>query len=266
LILDVYIWWAEGVHLRPQPQRQRGMRHWSPAFFNELLEYAMPFDPQTDSQPVRSTALDAHLGDALMQITATVYAEMKDVGRESDPDTSLRIKYRKIGAQVRFVPGGEGFFNELRARINSAGWWFNFPAGAILPYVSLVPARLASADLKGSFLAGADLPNADLESADLSLASLWGANLRGANLRGANLRAAYLLGADLTGANLTEANLTEANLTQSHLRGANLTGANLRRTVLTGAELTHANLIDADLTDAQFDGRRPGPSTRFREA
>ena len=28
LILDIYIWWAEGVHLRPQPIKQRGLRDW----------------------------------------------------------------------------------------------------------------------------------------------------------------------------------------------------------------------------------------------
>ena len=34
---------------------------------NELLEYALPFDRETPVAPLRSVALDAHLGEALMK-------------------------------------------------------------------------------------------------------------------------------------------------------------------------------------------------------
>ena len=67
LLLDIYIWWAEGAHLRPQPVRKRGASDWSAAFVNELLEYALPFDRETPVAPIRSVALDAHLGEALMK-------------------------------------------------------------------------------------------------------------------------------------------------------------------------------------------------------
>jgi hypothetical protein len=49
LLLDIYIWWAEGVHLRPQPIRKRGKTEWLPAFVNELLEYSLPLRPRDPS-------------------------------------------------------------------------------------------------------------------------------------------------------------------------------------------------------------------------
>ena len=73
LLLDVYVWWAEGVHLRPQPKRDRDSRNWRAACIEELLKDTLPFDSKADAEPPRSTTLDAHLGEALIEMTALVH-------------------------------------------------------------------------------------------------------------------------------------------------------------------------------------------------
>lgn len=148
VLLDVYIWWAEGVLLRPQPTRSRDSRGWSPAYVHELLEHALPIDSETRAEPMRSATLDAHLGSALMQITAVVFDAMLAHKRIVYEHASLRHKYTyKAEDGVRFAPGG-GFFANLCARINArtsaAG---AFPAKAWLPAVALVDETLDGGSL-----------------------------------------------------------------------------------------------------------------------
>ena len=113
LLLDIYVWWAEGVHLCPQPRRGRGARHWDPGYINELLEQALPFDPDEVVEPIPGTTLDTHLGYALMLMSAAVHAVLLDRPRTADPVGSLRAEYRHIGSKVRFAPGGLGLFRLL---------------------------------------------------------------------------------------------------------------------------------------------------------
>ena len=211
LALDVYIWWAEGVHLRPQPRIERGVRKWTEPFVSELLTDALPFDPQDPAAPARSAALDAHLGEFLMQIVALIHAVLADVPREPDADASLRRKYRSTEKKTQFAPGGGGFFRQLCSRINSAGWRLgpDFPAQALLQQVSF-----HQEDLSGANLSRADLSSADLSRADLSEAKLSRVNLTGANLTEANLREADLSRADLSRADLRRADLSEAKLSR----------------------------------------------------
>ena len=135
MILDVYIWWAEGVHLRSQPHTERGVRRWNPALINDLLEDVLPFDQQAEAYPPRSTLLDAHLGAALMQMTAMIYAELIGMPREPDPQESLRRNYRTTDGKVRFVPGGENYFDELlrpyqcSRRVGNDCWRSSIPVG-----------------------------------------------------------------------------------------------------------------------------------------
>ncbi|HMD50350.1 MAG TPA: hypothetical protein VKG79_14670, partial [Bryobacteraceae bacterium] len=158
LLLDVYIWWAEGVHLRPQPVRTRGTPDWSPAFVNELLVHALPFDRETPAEPIRTVALDAHLGDALMQMTAVAHA-LLPVRAGVDPDKDgLRPNYRRLNdGKRRFAPGGKGYFGPLCHRINAAGWRLAgpFPADARLASVDLGGADLRYAGLMGAVMVGA---------------------------------------------------------------------------------------------------------------
>ena len=255
LLLDVYVWWAEGVSLRPQPATRRGALDWQTPYMDEMLRHALPFDPTERPEPPRATTLDAHLGEALIQITAFVHHRLmaEPAGSLMDEPAGIsvaggkRCDYRtQAEGGLRFAPGGGGFAAEVFARINAAGWRKPgpFPAGAHLPGI----------DLAGERLAGLQGYLANLYGADLREANLGGANLREADLREANLGGANLREADLREANLGGANLQEASLYRANLRGANLGGANLREADLRGANLGGANLREADLGGANLRG------------
>jgi Pentapeptide repeats (8 copies) len=289
LLLDIYIWWAEGVHLRPQPIRKRGKTEWLPAFVNELLEYSLPFDPETPAEPIRVVALDAHLGEALMQIAAGAHA-LLPTRADLDPDgNGLRANYRRLkGGKRKFAPGGNGYFGPLCNRINAAGWRPNdrFPSEAHLPLVDLSGeicvgfdfsmANIINSNLEKALLTHAIFINTNMTGVQLQKALLRGAILFGVNLDKADLRNLDLVGtelgyANLEGANLERANLERANLKHAKLQGAKLQGENLERADferadLEGANLEGANLEGANLKGANLEGARTKKETRSSSA
>ena len=283
-LADLWEWWGEGVHLRPQAYKEKGMRKLKPAYVNELVEWHAPRDPRITSwRYVRTTTMDAHLGDALFHLCALVHGYMVGIGEDFKPTTTRKyqsIRETKDGIQVFFAPSGEHskYFQNYIARINSAGWRQRlFPIGSFMQQIDLSGATLVDVDvsstdlrsanlravnfhsgylmganLRGAFLEGAQLSGADLSSANLSEADLTGADLTGAGLDDADLSSANLSDADLTGADLTDAHLDGATLNGADLSQANLRGASFFRAYLKGAKLVEADLTDAKLNKADI--------------
>jgi uncharacterized protein YjbI with pentapeptide repeats len=268
LLADVYAWWAEGVHLRPQPKRERGRHRWEQPYVFEMVEWSLPYtDPE--AEPMRLVALDGHLGYALIQLAAFVHAQLPPSTDSPVLHGEGRYQYDD-GTRRCFRPGNGGYFKHIAARWATV--LMPFWVRLALPRVVLADEPLAHVDLSGADLGGANLTRADLSGANLWEADLGGANLTRANLSGANLweaslrvaslreadlREADLSGANLSGADLREANLTRAdlsgaNLTRADLSGANLTRADLIRANLSGANLIRANLWEADLREASL--------------
>ncbi|MCK1718323.1 pentapeptide repeat-containing protein [Bradyrhizobium sp. 141] len=263
LLLDVYIWWAEGVHLRPQPLMRRGVKVWQAAFINELLEHALPFELTAPVEPMRTTALDAHLGDALMQITAVVHASLPTADRREPDRDCLRENYLRFGGgRRRFAPGGRGYFESLCHRINAAGWrpGVFFPGNAYLPAIDLNGENCRVLDFELTVMTGASLRGTQFFGS-----TLYHVNLHGADLNGVNLLSARLLHCDLSGAPLKGANLVETYLQGTNLSGANLEEANFRDSVLnrctmTGARLQGAIGLDtAMIIETDLSTTREGP-------
>jgi uncharacterized protein YjbI with pentapeptide repeats len=247
-LADLWDWWGEGVHLRPQPRRRpRSHEHdWSPPYASDVAQQAR-FHATRDIRPppIRVITVDSHLGDALCLLNAIVHRvllnpEAAHAADGSKCPTELRARrYQWVcGQGLRFAPGGvNGAYIRLYAhRICAAGYrpLGPFPRGA----------DFGGAFLHGGGLRGADLCDADLRGADLERADLQGADLRGADLRGADLRQADLSKADLRGAHVRRANL----------QGARLSGADLSNAYLIGADLLGANLKGATLNDMRLGG------------
>jgi uncharacterized protein YjbI with pentapeptide repeats len=269
IMLTIYAWWAEGVLLRHQPTGSHVGSAWQTPYVNKLCSQVIPFASKEPPAPVRTCVYDAHLGIALLQISARIFSgqfeSSSDKSRPEGRDSDYLINSEK---DSRLMPFGEGFTLSIVARFNSAGWWVSSGLGGYyLGYVSLKKidlrlARISRADLTGADLAGADLTGADLTETDLTWANLVEADLTGANLVGADLTGADLTEADLRGSNLIGANLIGVNLIGANLKGsdprgsnligANLTGANLRGADLRGVDLAWADLTRADLTRADL--------------
>lgn len=232
-LADAWDWWGEGVHLRPQPGKKAGNWQYElgekPLALLIVEEKRLRSDLKQCPTPVRTTSIDAHLGEGLFLLATCTHAELARrapwhrVGlwgssvkkRERVRRYQLRLHHTQ-GIQLRFAPTGpeSRYFFNYCARINAGG---NRPQGSF-------PAKadLSGADLSGADLRGADLSGADIQGADLSNANLHGADLNGANLSGTDLRWANLSRADLS-----RADLSGADLHQAFLRGAYLNGVNV---------------------------------------
>jgi len=250
-LADLWEWWGDCAHLRPQVRTDRWKKSViEPPFVEELIRLAAPLTAEeNEALPLESaTSLDAHLGDALCQICAMVhfYIAVNEGLEQIDPVTLEYVKSdkgRKFQRHAKrdqielvlFAPGGENVkqdpfnptFRHYFARINSA---FGSPLREF-------PSR---AFLNGVHLSYTIFFLSNLEAVRLDSADLFGAHLVGSGLFRANL----------SRANLNNANLSHADLVDARLDSANLDGADLNYARLDYASLYSAALYHADLRKA----------------
>jgi uncharacterized protein YjbI with pentapeptide repeats len=268
---DLWDWWAEGVHLRPQPQRDdRDNLVVDRALAHELVEWAMPLDLRRDTPlpaPVRMTVIDSHLGDALFRLAACVHYAVAVRQGWLDPEEGsqrqicsdeiwrgvsdtgrgprqCQSEILRPGGSIRFFsPSGQSplYFENYTARINGAGWRPSpFPFGCDVRGVDFRSCRFV-------------LPmNAVEDPAHWDYANLESIEARGNRFSQAKLRSIHAPGAVLTLAYLREADLSDAHLVGAHLAGADLVAATLANTDLREAELTQASLASANLRGARL--------------
>jgi hypothetical protein len=288
-LADIWDWWAEGVHLRPQPKREPRTRTVSlegiKTYAQELVELAAPHDPVERSQllePSRVVSIDAHLGDGLFRLCALVHYHVAvnsgwiepgdNEGAPPRPDelwagvSPIGEGPRRCQSAVRqergtwilFAPSWNNpvYFFNYTCRINGAGWrpLGPFPTGM----------DLSGIDLRG---AGISSPIADPDSpsppptvwrrANLSEAFSIGGVFDNSDFSEVFAKAVRFLLIACAEVNFTNAFLAESQILSSQLREANLSSANLRGTDLTNTSLEKANLsgsvlIEAKLKDANL--------------
>jgi Pentapeptide repeats (8 copies)/TIR domain len=266
LVASIYGWWAEGVHLRHQPTGSKTGGRWKPPFVDSLFAQAMPFDdPKRSYVPIRTTALDSHLGRALMRLACMLH----EILPQNTQPNERRARYQSVeGQAVRFQPGGMGFMRAILGRIESEGW-----SSTALGSLLSGPVDLSRENLHVVLGGHARVDGANLSRTRLPFAHLAGMQLSGANLQGAVLYFAYLAGADLSGADLTGADLsgadlTDADLRRANLRDADLSEAKLKRAALQGVDLSHTKILSRQLSADQkrqvtaMPSRAPGRANR----
>ena len=152
-LVDLWDWWAEGVHMRPQPYRERGK---SSVKFNaryalRLAEQIAPADLPRGNfpEPIRLTTLDAHLGDALLRLNCTLHFQINKAtgwldrptlsgpelaeaiwgGAHCNPNEGRRYQTRIVQDERTWwafapsSPDGTNHYIEFYfCRINAAGW------------------------------------------------------------------------------------------------------------------------------------------------
>jgi uncharacterized protein YjbI with pentapeptide repeats len=286
-LADLWEWWCDCAHLRPQIRADRWKKSFvEPPFVEELIRWAAPLTAEeNEALPLESsTSIDAHLGDALCQICAMVhfYIAVSEGLVDIEPGAleyvesggmrkCQRLAKRDQIELVLFAPGSEDVksrrinpnFKHCFTRINSAygSPLREFPSRAILNGVCLT-----GADLSFTILGGVRLDSADLSGVDLSDADLIGANLVGANLADVELSHAHLVEANLAGANLSDANLSGASLSDANLDSTQLSGAILYNARLNDSRLERAYLREAiDLTLEQIESAWINEQTRLPE-
>ena len=293
-LADLWDWWAEGVHLRPQPEFDRRQQIiFEPVFAQELIEWIEPIAIPRGANlpaPARTTTIDSHLGDALFQLCQLVHFGLAEAYGWIKPlPGEPFIQPKKIWEGLSEIGNGPRRCQCVIQR-GTVNWTLFSPAGESPEYFANYVHRINAAGGRplGQFPLGSDLSGIDLRQVAISIPipskephnATWNySNLSGivgsgscfyrhnmecallkeARLWYALVENANLIGADLRGANLNDAGLRGANLNGANLIGANLSdadliGANLNGANLSGANLIGANLIGANLSDADLSG------------
>jgi uncharacterized protein YjbI with pentapeptide repeats len=264
-LADLWDWWGEGVHLRPQPDKgARGELLYKEPFVSELIQNSLSREasPATPAPP-RTTTPDAHVGYGLFTLCVLVHHYLLVAGdrtnrvatAEGGPATlrayQSEVEEGAAAGGVRFAPSktGKDYFKNYTYRIASAGLRPNgwFPAFCDLRSVDLSDTQLDLMDFYGARLDNADLRRVNLYRTTLDEATLVGANLRAAILDQGTLRKAKL-----SEANLSLTSLDEAILVGARLDGADLSGASLYSINFSGVQLTKANVTAASLHGSRF--------------
>jgi hypothetical protein len=279
-LADLWDWWGEGVHLRPQVlvDKKTRVASFENPYVQELVEQAAPFDPMLRNaslEPKRTLTMDAHLGDGLFRLAALVHyyvavnsGWLENRSREvagsfpvqiwegvspvgQGPRRCQSIVKQQGGEWTLFAPSGTDsrFFANYVHRINSAGWrpHESFPLGVNLSGVDL--RRVA-----------VEIP---MPATYRIIRTVWThANLSDANAAGGNFYdhvMAEIL-ADgisfwqsfLVTADFDNASLKKAELGFGILRDANLSNTDLQSAVLDNAYLSYSNLENANVAGARF--------------
>ncbi len=215
-LVDLWDWWGEGVHLRPQPIVQgKKIVVWDRTFADELVRWSMDQNEEKGAIPVapRIIAMDSHLGNGLFQLNVLIHhyyaiknpddtlwliANLRNKGKnEIEP---LR-KYQSYGYndgenKIRFKPTGSNrsYFLNYVHRINASGWH----PGTIFP-------------------SSMSLQSVDLNNTLLILIGFADCNLEGATFRGSNLIGSLFMNSDLTNVDFSEAVLRDVDFVHSKI-------------------------------------------------
>ena len=247
LLADLWDWWAEGVHLRPQPGigENSGQLEWPRSSVERWIPKSKPFVIDAldrPPEPIRSTTLDAHLGDSLFRLCAWVhFFGLRSVSEEPRRFQSLSNN------QIRFRPGGNNsnYFGFLANRINAAGWRVggSFPSGVFADGI----------DLTGSLIQGLSFMHSSLNS------TLW----NGAGLMNCNIGDATVRGADFKGAWIQNCVFFRTKLDGSKFVGGHLVSNVFVGGSINGTDLPHDALGVGGLYVANNRSRIRAPKNQF---
>lgn len=206
LLADMWDWWAEGVHLRPQPSinDNSGQLEWQQSQVERWIPRSKPFVVdalEKTPEPVRSTTLDAHFGDALFRLSAWVHA----LGTQVAAGEPRRFQ-SLVGGQTRFLPGGGDatYFRLLASRVNAAGWrpGGDFPSGVAADAVDFTHSTISGLSFVGCRLSRSVWRNAYLLHCDFGPGPLRDADFSGCHLYNCVFYQTWLDGSTFSGSSL----------------------------------------------------------------
>lgn len=243
---ELWRWWCDGRHLRPQP---KGRRHTQPYVVDLAVDAAPRKTPPTAiAGPRRVITVDAHLGDALFRLTAAVIGTLRAAGLDIAP----------------FKPAPPEYWPRYVSRIAAVG---KRPAGEFPQAIRIRHADLSRLTLNGSWIARraekCSLADSTLtHCGPVSLSRLLTNQLSGAVLRepaviddasDISLPNVAFVHADFSNRRLTNVHFDGGRLVSCDFRGAVLQGCTFRNVVFERTSFEGANVAE----DTRFIGCSP---------
>jgi hypothetical protein len=105
-LADLWDWWGEGVHLRPQSKKDvRGSAVFRRSYADgDLVTWSSPLamEPDDIPVPVRTVSVDAHLGDGLCRLATIVHFQVAGGGPAILFDVLFSHQRRRVAAAKPF--------------------------------------------------------------------------------------------------------------------------------------------------------------------
>jgi len=248
LLVGLWDWWAEGVHLRPQPHRRKGQRNFefNTPYAVELAEKLAPSDLPRDRlpEPVRITTIDSHLGDGIFRLSCIVHFEMNGAtgwlanrtrprelwqGAKRDANRPYQTRIECEGGTFwAFSPsspdGQNHYFESYMSRINAAGWRPDgpFPAGIPLNGIDM-----AGVEISGTVLFFIRFRSANLSGSKVGLTNILACSFISCYMENAVFKDAFVGLGTFESTDLTKVDWSDAILKETYICNCDLTGANL---------------------------------------
>lgn len=289
-LAELWHWWGEGAHQRPQSQSKPGARkiELRPAYIEELVAHNLPYDPfqrRRRLAPARGTTMDGHLGDGLFRITAIVHFQVakrrrwlvseryqqqitpeklwEDVSPRSSGKPRCQSIIRWNGCEwVFFAPAGEDprYFDFYKARINAVGWRPTgpFPGGVCLDGVDLRGCNIAPPfNSQSTFRQHrASWRYANLSRSIGTLGFFEGNGFQFALLTGAKFEAGAFLQAGFQNVSAAGASFNFSNFTGCSFQNADLMAAQFKNARIEMTSFSGAKLRPGALRAAQIEGQQ----------
>jgi hypothetical protein len=254
-LADLWDWWGEGVHLRPQPRMVNDKQTFARSRIDELVAWSAPPPKRgaLHSRPPRTATLDAHLGDALFRLNAITHARIAfSTGWSAFKRTALEMW---AGVQVR---GHVCRRYQTRIVERHRAWVFFAPSGPDPLYFQFYSSRIDGAGYRpgGPFPLGAMCWVLDLRSVYLRIPdhtySRQVASWRYSNLSGADAAGSAFVGHELISVLARVANFTRCTFDSAVLDWSDFAGARLSSCTFRDASVHELNLRDASIEKSQL--------------
>jgi hypothetical protein len=161
-LADLWAWWDDEVHLRPQPDQTSyvfQLKDGEPQLLRALTLWCAPKDSLPENKPrpvsIRPSALDAHLGDGLFRLCGWLHFFI--ARRDGWLDHPLETLWRNT------APNSRNSF-QILSSISGSMWTLFAPSGADTTRFVSIKGRIESVEGRpfGPFPRGCDFDGASL--------------------------------------------------------------------------------------------------------
>lgn len=248
-LADLWDWWADGVHLRPQPKVEGIWKTMvlTNAYAHELVEWSLPLDPEQRNrfvEPRRTTAVDAHLGDGLYRLCAQVHFGVAAMdGWIGEGEQNAQMSHQRW---ENATPVGQGPRNyQTLVSLGTRQWTLFAPSGKDPRHFAFLTARINAAGWRpqGVFPLGVDNSGMDFREISLRIPIPEAAPTDPTRWRFTNLSNVNAMGCFLDEHDFTGCAAYKARFNYAFLRGS----------IWDHAYLKDSSYADSDLIHARFD-------------